>query len=150
MATGQSVSTSTSPTYTLIKPNSDQPASVNHTEKPTISDSAPVEAEQHRLEKWVDWGIKVFGFAAAITFGIWAPLSYTATADGNDSNNAAQATAMSMQSSILAAQESMVTAQSSLADMQSSINLQLSAMGKMNAINFCLAHPVCYSTLWGS
>jgi hypothetical protein len=43
-----------------------------------------------RTEFILDWTLKTLGVAAAIVFGIWAPISYQATADGNADNNASQ------------------------------------------------------------
>jgi hypothetical protein len=39
----------------------------------------------------VDWILKVAGVAAAILFGIWAPVSYNAQSSGNASNDQSQA-----------------------------------------------------------
>jgi hypothetical protein len=48
-------------------------------------------AKQHRsLSHYFDWFIKILGFAAAITFGIYAPLSFKLTAAGNRDNDVAQ------------------------------------------------------------
>lgn len=56
----------------------------------------------------IQWTCGILAAAAAIVFGIWAPLSYKATASGNRSNDAAQS--------------SMVDALSTFRDMASSAN----------------------------
>jgi hypothetical protein len=56
------------------------------------STSAPTKRRQsiYAIETVCDWILKVAGLAAAILFGIWAPISYTATKEGNASNDEAQ------------------------------------------------------------
>jgi uncharacterized protein YlxW (UPF0749 family) len=38
----------------------------------------------------VDWIVKVVGLVAAVLFGVWAPISYRATMQGNTSNDDSQ------------------------------------------------------------
>ena len=88
------------------------------------------------------WVAGVLAAAASIVFGIWAPLSYKATADGNRDNNAVQSTMMaslSVANSIAAAALSTASAQSQLlGDTQS----QLGAMGQLMLVNFCASNTV--------
>lgn len=42
------------------------------------------------LPSLFDWLLKILAVVIAVLFGIWAPLSYNATADGNRENNEAQ------------------------------------------------------------
>ncbi|KAF2476746.1 uncharacterized protein BDR25DRAFT_339645 [Lindgomyces ingoldianus] len=46
----------------------------------------PITSTEH----FIDWAIKVVGVAAAVLFGIWAPVSYRAQMSGNASNDDAQ------------------------------------------------------------
>ncbi|KAH7119888.1 hypothetical protein B0J11DRAFT_570299 [Dendryphion nanum] len=42
------------------------------------------------LDSILDWSLKVLGVAAAVLFGIWAPISYKAANDGNKANDETQ------------------------------------------------------------
>lgn len=84
----------------------------------------------------------VLTVVATVVFGIWAPLSYRATADGNRDNNVVQSlmmqqvmTANDIASSALRAASAQST---DLASMQS----RLGAMGQLALLDFCFAHAV--------
>lgn len=64
---------------------------------------SPIVVERKRptfTEVALDWAIKILGLAAAVLFGIWVPISYKATADGNSSSDAAQTSLMDAQASL--------------------------------------------------
>jgi len=93
----------------------------------------------------LNWICVVLTVAATIVFGIWAPLSYRATADGNRDNNEAQSammqqvnTAHDIASNVLRAARAQST---ELQSMQS----RLGAMGQLAMVDFCLTQTVCYS-----
>jgi hypothetical protein len=134
---------------------SQAPASVRKSSSPTWVDG---------LLFWLDWSIKVLGVAAALVFGIWAPLSYQATNNARVSGDAAQSSAMSVASSqaaeVLAVQSSAVVVQNSAmqyhiwaADMQSvaaihqskaldEMNSRIGAIGQLSLLEFCLVYTV--------
>jgi hypothetical protein len=80
---------------------------------------------------FLEWTVKVLGFAAAIIFGAWAPLSYKATLDGNSGNDAAQS-----QVSAAARQQSLALA---------TMNSKVGAIGQLWLYDFCIAQTVCPS-----
>lgn len=91
----------------------------------------------------LNWICVVLTVVATIVFGIWAPLSYRATADGNRDNNLVQSsmmqqvmTANDIASSALRAASAQST---NLASMQS----RLGAMGQLAMVDFCLTQTVC-------
>lgn len=43
-----------------------------------------------KVIKVFDWIVRILGLTAAILFGVWAPISYQATLDGNSDNNVTQ------------------------------------------------------------
>ncbi|KAF1951751.1 hypothetical protein CC80DRAFT_495898 [Byssothecium circinans] len=83
-----------------------------------------------RTEFLLDWTLKVLSVAAAILFGIWAPISYKATEDANDDNNASQGT-------IFEALNSLKAQGSQNARAQSSIRTQMDAMATLRVWEFC-------------
>ncbi|KAJ9662406.1 hypothetical protein H2201_006115 [Coniosporium apollinis] len=132
------------------------------------SDDSLLAAEQKnkKIEFAIEWAIKVLGLTAAILFGIWAPLSYKAAAEGKDSNDAGQrsvmlamstanaqaASAMDFQWSALSVQQSAAAAQSTVLEAQASvlddIQRRLVAMGQLSLVEFCLrqdAYAPCES-----
>ncbi len=94
----------------------------------------------------IQWTCGILAAAAAIVFGIWAPLSYEATASGNHSNDAAQSSMVDALSSVgdvgmtaASIAKGAATAQSSaLLEMQNRIAL----MGQLAVIDFCITQLV--------
>lgn len=85
----------------------------------------------------LDWALKILGVASAILFGIWAPISYKITADGNAGNDAGQASLMSEISSMKEEAAAAATAQASAALVISKVQAQLDNVGLIWAWNFC-------------
>ena len=96
----------------------------------------------------VTWITGVLAAAAALVFGIWAPLSYKATADGNRDNNAAQSAVMSCMSSMIGSISSANSIASAALSSASAQNRQLSAMGQLALIDFCASRTVNYHLLF--
>ena len=99
----------------------------------------------HVISFTLNWICVVLTVAATIVFGIWAPLSYRATADGNRDNNEVQSsmmqqvmTANGIASSVLRAASAQSTALQSMQD-------RLGAMGQLAMVDFCLTQTVYYS-----
>ncbi|KAK3633769.1 hypothetical protein LTR22_019953, partial [Elasticomyces elasticus] len=86
----------------------------------------------------VNWICVVLGVAAAIVFGIWAPLSYEATASDNRGNSATQS---SIISALLAANNvallalSAAIAQGTALD---EVQSRLGAMGQLALVGLCV------------
>jgi hypothetical protein len=114
------------------------------------------------------WTFVVLTVAASVVFGIWAPLSYQASANGNRDNNEAQSSVISAISAanelVSGANDMVVTAvalASSANDMMSRANaLQRSqiylldgldyralAVMMLNYLSFCRGQSVCVLTL---
>lgn len=93
--------------------------------------ATPHTLQQTSLENFLEWILKVLGFAATCIFGAWAPLSYKATLDGNSGSDAAQSsmvsadTAVSSQASAVASQQSVVL---------DAMNSRIGAIGQLLAI----------------
>lgn len=49
--------------------------------------SAEIDSHTPRLEEFAVWVLQVTAVAAAVIFGVWAPLSYNATVSGNSGSN---------------------------------------------------------------
>ncbi|KAI9732208.1 MAG: hypothetical protein M1834_004305 [Cirrosporium novae-zelandiae] len=79
--------------------------------------------------------LAVLGVAAAVVFGIWAPLSYKATADGNRGNDEAQQALLDAVASVNDVASSAASVQSSrLNDLQG----RLQAIGELAMVDFCV------------
>jgi hypothetical protein len=114
---------------------------------------SPSSPSSYTTPKWVDtllfgldWGIKVLGVAAAVVFGIWAPLSYQAANNANTSGDAAQNsilsaafTANTQASSALSIQISAAAEQSLALD---AMNSRIGAIGQLWLLDFCLGNTV--------
>ncbi|KAF2255140.1 hypothetical protein BU26DRAFT_547169 [Trematosphaeria pertusa] len=88
-----------------------------------------------RTEFLLDWSLKVLGVASAILFGIWAPISYKATANGNADNNASQDSLVSRLDEMNEQASSASSLQSSALYEARSAALALSAVrAKMNGL----------------
>ncbi|KAH8766534.1 hypothetical protein BGZ57DRAFT_900702 [Hyaloscypha finlandica] len=89
---------------------------------------------------WVDWGIKVLGVAAAVIFGIWAPLSYQAANNGDAATSSmisAAFAANSQASSALSIQSTAAAKQSVALD---ALNSRIGAIGQLWLLDFCLGN----------
>jgi hypothetical protein len=135
---------------------------ISQTSSASDTDSGP-PLKPHLLSQrndfLLDWTLKILGVASAILFGVWAPISYKITADGNAGNDAAQASLMSeiislrkqaataaseqhsAQQSAASLQESAVTeqktAQQSAASAISKLQGQIDNVGLLWAWQFC-------------
>jgi len=132
-----------------------QPDNHNHNEKASdvTTPAAPAPAPTGTIERTskndnvisfsLNWICVVLTVVATIVFGIWAPLSYRATADGNRDNNLVQSSMMQQvmtANDIAASALRAASAQSTnLASMQS----RLGAMGQLAMVDFCLTQTVC-------
>jgi len=99
---------------------------------------------------WVDWGIKVLGVAAAVIFGIWAPLSYQAANNGDAATSSmisAAFAANSQASSALSIQSTAAAQQSVALD---ALNSRIGAIGQLWLLDFCLGNTVRSCILCGS
>ena len=137
------------PTQTIVPPP--QPTSVTSSEQDTKPDPSPFLGP--RTEFLLDWTLKVLGVASAILFVIWAPMSYKATADGNNENNASQDQLMGRLDSLsdLGVKVSnLASMRISIASGVASLNDKLDGMGVLRVWEFCAtqatAVPAC-STL---
>jgi hypothetical protein len=74
------------------------------------------------FEKFLDYFVQILAVAAAVVFGIWAPLSYKATVQGNQGNDAA-ALNQTLQFDDL--------------------NNKLGAIGQLWLYNYCATQTVC-------
>lgn len=90
----------------------------------------------------INWICVVLGVTAAIVFGIWAPLSYEATANGNRDSNVVQSSmisALSVANDVASSALSAAKAQSAaLGEVQN----QLGAMGQLALVDFCVTETV--------
>ena len=88
------------------------------------------------------WVAGVLAAAASILFGVWAPLSYKAAADGNRDNNAmlsSMLSSVSVANSIAQAALKTASAQASLLEHAQS---RLGAMGQLALYQFCATQTV--------
>jgi hypothetical protein len=140
--------------------------SQNRTREKVIAtpSQTPVSASSRTTTKpadtlffWLDWSIKVLAVAAAVVFGIWAPLSYQATNNASASGDAAQSsilsaaqaamsqassaalTANSQASRVLSAQNWAAVEQSIALD---AMNSRIGAIGQLWLYEFCLVYTV--------
>jgi len=126
----------------------------------STSSSSPILKQKLSRDKTlinfiIQWTCGILAVAAAIVFGIWAPLSYEATASGNRSNDAAQSSmfdalsrmgnmALTANDIAMTANNIAITASSvakSAATAQSSALLEIqkrvALMGQLAVIDFC-------------
>lgn len=110
-----------------------------------ISDKAsnqPSEAESPHLlsqrnDFLLDWSLKIIGLAAAIVFGIWAPISYSLTAQGNRQNDASQADLQSQLEDVSEQASSASSLQAVATSILSNIQEALNAQGLLSIWEFC-------------
>jgi hypothetical protein len=91
----------------------------------------------------INWIYIVLSIAAAIVFGIWAPLSYEATASGNRDSNAVQGSmisALSAANDVASKALSAARAQGAALD---EVQSRLGAMGQLALVGFCITETVC-------
>ncbi|KAG4411536.1 hypothetical protein IFR04_015326 [Cadophora malorum] len=119
-------------------------ASSSHAPGSTIRNTTPKWVET--LLFWLDWVIKVLGVAAAVVFGIWAPLSFQAANDASATGDATQSSVMSAVISVNGQASSALSIQSSAAAEQSialdAINSRIGAIGQLSLLDFCLRNIV--------
>jgi hypothetical protein len=93
----------------------------------------------------VNWICVVLGVAAVIVFGIWAPLSYEATASGNRDSSAVQSSmisALSAANDLASSALSVASAQGTALD---EVQSRLGAMGQLALVGICITETVgCY------
>jgi hypothetical protein len=144
-----------------LLPAEDGPQEEGSQSKTSVVSIKPeLEEKESRLSNglkfFLSWGIGVFGVAAAIVFGIWAPISYKATIQGNRNSDSAQSSMISafsqanayatalndVQYSAAAQASSMLEVQSAMDDTLSAMNRRLKAMGQLSLIELCLRNKV--------
>jgi hypothetical protein len=90
----------------------------------------------------INWICVVLGVAAAIVFGIWAPLSYKVTASGNRDSSAVQSSmigALSAANDVASSALSAARAQMFVLD---EVQSRLGAMGQLALVAFCVTETV--------
>lgn len=113
--------------------------------------SAPPQAlpREKVVEFAIKWVIGILTIAASVVFGIWATLSYHATASGNASNDQVQNSMISVMSSIgnmassanniaSSALSTAMAQSSALAAVQSKLDL----VGQLAMVDFCITQSV--------
>lgn len=120
--------------------------------KGTAPESVLLAQKPSLPEIILDWGVKILGLAAAVVFGVWAPISYKATADGNNSSDSASyqaSTAMASLNSIAAtasyeASTAMISlnsiavaASSQASAALDALNSRIVAIGQLWLYDFC-------------
>ena len=108
-------------------------------QKPTSAESDPSGA----LERGLFWAVQAIGMAAAVVFGVWAPLAYKATVDGNSGNDASSS---SMLSALLSASSEASVAAATQSAMLDAVNSRLDAMGQLWLVDVCRSLTVCSQT----
>lgn len=119
-----------------------------------------VATEPTFTEVALNWAIKILGLAAAVVFGIWAPISYKATADGNSSSDAAQSSLVDAQASMNGvansamniaasasseasdAQASMIYFAEAGANIADALNSRMVAIGQLYLYSYCDTNTV--------
>ena len=96
----------------------------------------------------LNWICVVLTVAATIVFGIWAPLSYRATADGNRDNNVVQSSMMQQVMTANDIASSALNSASAQSTVMASMQSRLGAMGQLAILDFCLTQTVCTALLW--
>jgi hypothetical protein len=97
----------------------------------------------------VNWICIVLGVAAAIVFGIWAPLSYEATASGNREGSAVQSSmisALSAANDLASSALSVASAQGTALD---EVQSRLGAMGQLALVGLCITETVGCALIFG-
>lgn len=134
---------------------SEKPVAAKPTVEPHISPTSSLHADStaptkphllsQRNDFLLDWALKILGVASAILFGIWAPISYKITADGNAGNDAAQASLMSEMSSMRDEAATAASAQRDAVSALANVQNQLDNVGLIWAWDFCSGRddPVC-------
>ena len=90
----------------------------------------------------VNWICVVLGVAAAIVFGIWAPLSYEAAASGNRDSSAVQSSMISALSAANDLASSALSAASAQGTVLDEVQSRLGAMGQLALVGFCITETV--------
>lgn len=123
-------------------PSPRQPAQISA----SITSTPPRPASRYRRENVyifaTTWITGVLAAAASVLFGVWAPLSYKAAADGNRDNNAMLSSllsSVSVANSIAQAALSTASAQASLLEDAQSWS---GAMGQLALYQFCATRTV--------
>lgn len=124
------------------KPEEAEPALEPHVSHAASSHTGSVTASKTHLlsernDFILDWALKILGVASAILFGIWAPISYKITADGNAGNDEAQASLMSEISSMRDEAKTAASALQSAVSALSKVQDQLNNIGLLRAWEFC-------------
>lgn len=92
-----------------------------------------------RVEKLCQWALNVAVLAAAIVFGIWAPLSYNVTLNGNSGSDASSS---SMLSAVLAASSQASAAARTQSAILDDMSSRIGAVGQLWLVDFCAAKTV--------
>ena len=84
-----------------------------------------------------EWLLKILGVAAAITFGVYAPLSYNLTAAGNQDNDATQQNITQLLNRINEQVSAATELHSAAAVVLADLEDQLASVGVLRAWEFC-------------
>ncbi|KAF2110460.1 hypothetical protein BDV96DRAFT_584030 [Lophiotrema nucula] len=90
-----------------------------------------------KTEFILDWSLKVLGVAAAILFGIWAPISYKVTADGNSDNGASQKELISSIDALSLQAWSAAALQTEAASSLDELKSRMDDIGSLRVWEFC-------------
>lgn len=131
------------------EPGKSRPGSTKEVSEEVRAHSPPSRADRHAspVEWWVDWILKIIGVTAAVLFGIWAPLSWKSTEDGNGTQSSmasALSDASTQASQALDQASKALSLQSSVATVQSALSSTIDAMGRLQIASFCLEQSVLY------
>ncbi|RDW58426.1 hypothetical protein BP5796_12356 [Coleophoma crateriformis] len=87
-----------------------------------------------RIREFCNWAFNIAVLAAAIVFGIWAPLSYNVTLVGNNGNDASS---KSMLSAMQAASAQASVVASKQSTMLNTMGNRIAAIGQLRLAEFC-------------
>ncbi|RDW56566.1 hypothetical protein BP6252_14094 [Coleophoma cylindrospora] len=87
-----------------------------------------------RIREFCNWAFNIAVLAAAIVFGIWAPLSYNVTLVGNNGNDESS---KSMLSAMQAASAQASVVASKQSTMLNAMDDRIGAIGQLRLVEFC-------------
>lgn len=142
----RSSSSMSTPAATTPQDKSREKVNATSPQFPNLPSSPTAPTWVDTLLFWIDWGIKVLGVAAAVVFGIWAPLSYEAANNASASGDSVQSSILSIASVANSQASNAFSVQSSVAARQSAalgnIERRIDAIGQLLLLEFCLGNTV--------
>lgn len=138
--------------YQQVPPHTPESASEQllQPDTPSLSPSEPPKPHliSHQKDFFLDWTLKILGVACAILFGIWAPISFKLTSDGNKENDASQKAVFSQLGDIRlqaataaqvqhAAASAIASVQFAAVSAMAGVEQQLGRIGRLRAMEFC-------------